>query len=56
MKREKMYFDTQRVKLYKNVYRPSSNISRFVRTLLAVILEGHSPQGDYTHHQARRKR
>jgi len=56
MKKERMYFDTQKAKLYRNFYRRSSNVSTFVRTLLAVIVEGHSPLGDYTRHQSRRKR
>ena len=51
-----MYFDTQRVKVYKDSYRPSSNIYRFFKNLMSVIVEGHSPSGNYVHHYNRKRR
>lgn len=37
-----MYFDVTRAKINKDIYRPSSNIIRFVKSLLAVIVSGNS--------------
>lgn len=51
-----MYFDTQRAKVYKNIYRPSSNISRFFMSLMSVIIDGHSPSGNYQHLHIRKKK
>lgn len=50
-----MYFDTQRAKVYKDTYRPSSNIYRFVKSLMAVILDGHAPSGSYLHYHKKRR-
>jgi hypothetical protein len=52
-----MYFDTQRAKVYKDIYRPSSNIYRFFRSLMSVIVEGQSPSGSYhyIHYNKKRK-
>lgn len=38
-----MYYDVQSAKINKTIYRPSSNVIRFVKALLAVIMLGHSP-------------
>jgi hypothetical protein len=38
-----MYFDTSLTKINKDIYRPSSNIIRFIKSLLAVIMIGQSP-------------
>jgi hypothetical protein len=38
-----MYYDVHRAKIHKTIYRPSSNIIRFVKSLLAVIMLGDSP-------------
>jgi hypothetical protein len=43
MKKNPMYYDVQSAKIHKAIYRPSSNIIRFVKTLLAVIMLGNSP-------------
>ena len=56
MKRDNMYFDTQRSKLYKDTYRPSSNIYRFFKSIMAVIVEGHAPSGSYYHYHPVRKK
>ncbi len=38
-----MYYDVHRAKIHKSIYRPSTNIGRFVKALLAVIMLGDSP-------------
>lgn len=38
-----MYYDVHRAKIHKTIYRPSSNIVRFVKALLAVLMLGNSP-------------
>ncbi len=43
MQKNFMYYDTHRAKICKDIYRPSSNITRFIKSLLAVILIGRSP-------------
>ncbi len=53
MQKNSMYYDTHRAKICKNIYRPSSNITRFVKSLLAVILIGRSPISGHSY--ARRK-
>jgi hypothetical protein len=56
MKRNNMYFDTQRAKLYKDIYRPSSNLSRFLKTIMTIILEGHSPLSGTTYYYTKKKK
>jgi hypothetical protein len=43
MKKNPMYYDVHRAKIHKTIYRPSSNIIRFVKALLAVVMLGDSP-------------
>ena len=43
MQKNDMHFATQKAKIYKDNYRPSSNILRHVKSFLAVILVGQSP-------------
>lgn len=40
-----MYYDTQRTKICKDVYRPSSNLIRLVKSMWAIIMTGQSPIG-----------
>jgi hypothetical protein len=40
-----MYYDTQKAKIFKDEYRPSTNIFRFVKTLMTVVISGRSPIG-----------
>ncbi|MFI5154960.1 MAG: hypothetical protein ACHQEM_02180 [Chitinophagales bacterium] len=56
MKRNSMYFDTHRVKVYRAYYRPSSNIYRLFRTILTLLVEGHSPMGAREYHYAKKKK
>jgi len=41
--KNRMYFDTSKAKIYKEIYRPSTNIFHLIRTLFSVILFGQSP-------------
>ncbi|MBO9199830.1 MULTISPECIES: hypothetical protein [Niastella] len=43
MKKNTMYYDVNRAKIHKTIYRPSSNVVRFVKALLAVVMLGDSP-------------
>jgi hypothetical protein len=40
-----MYYDTSLTKINKDIYRPSSNIVRLVKSIMAIILVGRSPIG-----------
>jgi hypothetical protein len=43
MQKNTMYYDTHRAKICKDIYRPSSNLFRFAKSLLSVIMMGQSP-------------
>lgn len=43
MQKNTMYRDTRRAKICKEMYRPSSNVLRFFRSLVAVLMVGRSP-------------
>ena len=43
MKKDFMYYDVHRAKIHKTIYRPSSNIVRFAKSLIAIIMLGDSP-------------
>lgn len=38
-----MHYDVTHAKIYKTMYRPSSNLVRFAKSLMAVIMQGNSP-------------
>lgn len=40
-----MQIDTQRTRIHKNLYRPSSNIFRLVKSVMTVLMVGQSPVG-----------
>ena len=42
MENRKMYFAIHRVKVYKDLYRPSSAIPGFFRNLFSIIITGKS--------------
>lgn len=43
MEKSNMYYDVRKTMIHKNVYRPSSNLSRFARVLISILLIGQSP-------------
>jgi hypothetical protein len=45
MKKNNMYYDTQKAKIFKDEYRPSPNILRFVKSVMTVVVSGRSPIG-----------
>jgi hypothetical protein len=53
MKKNNMYYDTSLTKINKGIYRPSSNIVRLVKSVLAIILIGRSPVGTAAHSRKR---
>ncbi|MBC7850295.1 MAG: hypothetical protein H7Y31_11195 [Chitinophagaceae bacterium] len=42
MHRNSMFYDTHRTKICKDIYRPSSNLTRFIKSVFAVIMVGQS--------------
>ena len=38
--------DIRRTRIYKGLYRPSSNLSRFLGTILSILLRGQSQVGN----------
>jgi hypothetical protein len=47
--------ETQRTRVYRKSYRPTTNIYQLIKTVLVVLVEGQSPYGS-THPYIRRKR
>jgi len=45
MKKNNMYYDTQKAKILKGVYRPSPNILKLVKSVMTVMVSGQSPIG-----------
>ena len=43
MQKSSRYFDTHRTKICKDIYRPSSNLMRFAKSVLSVFVNGQSP-------------
>jgi hypothetical protein len=43
MENKRMNYDVNQAKIYKDAYRPSSNLSHFFRALCSIILVGGSP-------------
>jgi|SRR5580658_1134135 hypothetical protein len=56
MQKNQMYFDTSKAKIYKQIYRPSSNLLHLIRTLISVILIGQSPVGNNVHYRIKKSR
>ena len=51
-----MDFDTRNTKIYKDIYRPSSKLSRFFGTILSVLIVGQSPVSTHEHHYIRKSK
>ncbi len=56
MKKNPMHFDTRNTKINKDIYRPSFSPSRFLGSLLSIILIGHSQAGNPDYHHLRKLR
>lgn len=48
-----MYYDTHRTKIFKSIYRPSSNLMRLVKSVWSVLVVGHSPISDTSYYRRR---
>jgi hypothetical protein len=55
MEKTNMYYNIQQTMINKTVYRPSSNLSRFVKFLWSIVLVGHSPINHRTNYSRRPK-
>jgi len=56
MKNKSMYYEVHKAKIYKDAYRPSSNIGRFIKNIFAIIIFGNSPiSGEHQYHRSRLK-
>jgi hypothetical protein len=54
MKKDQMQYDVRNTRIYKDIYRPSSSPSRFLGTLLSIILHGQSQVGSSDAHFLRK--
>jgi len=45
MEKNNMFFDTHKAKIHRDLYRPSTNLGRFIRSLFTVVISGQSPLG-----------
>jgi hypothetical protein len=53
MEKNNMYFDVHKVKILKDYYRPSTNLTRFIKSLFTVVFSGQSPFGNPAAHKRR---
>ena len=56
MEKNNMYFDTHKTKIYKDIYRPSSNFRRLFKSILFVILSGHPAVGNPSYHRIKKSK
>jgi len=54
MKNEQLQYEVRKTRIYKGIYRPSSNPTRFLTTLLSIILRGQSQVGGSYFERGRR--
>jgi hypothetical protein len=43
MERNLMQLDTERTRIMKDMYRPSSNLIKFFKSILTIVVQGDSP-------------
>jgi hypothetical protein len=55
MKKDHLQYDVRKAKIYKDIYRPSTSPSRFLGTLLSILLHGQSQMGNPDVHVFRRR-
>jgi hypothetical protein len=55
MEKNNMYYNVHQTMIHKQVYRPSSNLSRFVKILWSIIVMGQSPINHRTDYGRRPK-
>ena len=49
MNHDQLQYEVRKARIYKDIYRPSSNLTRFFGTLLSVLLHGQSQVGGSAH-------
>jgi hypothetical protein len=47
MENKRMIYDVNQSKIYKDAYRPSSNLTRFIKALVSILIVGDSPITSY---------
>lgn len=56
MNNTQLHFESRKTKIYKDIYRPSTKVSRFVGTILSIIIQGHSPVNNADRYYTRKYR
>ena len=56
MQKNKRYYDVNKSKIYKNLYRPSTNFSRFFKVLWGILVVGDSPISNKKYYNAKKLR
>ena len=51
MEKNNMYYDTNKARIFKDLYRPTPNLTRFFKSLFTVVLSGQSPLGSSAVHK-----
>ncbi|HYF32378.1 MAG TPA: hypothetical protein VD993_14740 [Chitinophagaceae bacterium] len=46
MEKNNMYYDTHKAKILRDLYKPSPNLARFIKSLFTVVISGKSPLGN----------
>lgn len=54
MEKKEMYFDVNKARIYKDLYRPSTNLSRFFKTLLGILIHGDSSISNRSYYSSRK--
>jgi hypothetical protein len=48
------HYNKEKIKIYRDAYQPSSNISHFFKSLLSVILMGQSHVGSISYYRIKK--
>jgi hypothetical protein len=54
MENKRMIYDVNQARIYKDAYRPSSNLTHFFKALCSIILIGGSPITTQYHYPTKR--
>jgi hypothetical protein len=54
MSNNSLHYNKEKVKIYRDGYRSSSNISHFFKSLLSVIIMGQSPVGSVSYYRIKK--
>jgi hypothetical protein len=56
MQNNSRYYEVEKAKVYKDLYRPSTSLSRFFKTLLGIMVSGNSPISHQKYYSSKRTR